>query len=256
METALQCVEETKNIFLDGYYGEVKVKYKGKIDPVTQVDTDVEAKVISIIQKNHPDHSILAEESHEKHINDKPFRWIVDPLDGTVNFAHKVPHFALSIGLEKEGELILALVYNPIVNEIYMAEKGKGAFFNNKPIQVSKRTDISKCLLGTGFPYDCHQKADLYTSELKLFMEKAEGIRRPGVASLDLCYVACGRFDGFWERELKPWDVAGGILLVEEAGGKISNFKGNSYQFGMKTIIVSNGNIHEEMLQTLSLGNQ
>lgn len=227
------------------------ISFKGEIDLVTTVDKAIEDKVIEIIRSQYPDHDILAEESQQPD-HSSPYRWIIDPLDGTVNFAHNVPFFSLSIALEYNKELILGVVYHPMAQELFTAEKGKGAYLNGKKISVSTISDLSQSLLATGFPYDCHQHADLYVSEFKKMVKKAQGIRRPGVASLDICYVATGRFDGFWERKLKPWDVAASLLIVEEAGGKITTFYGKEYCFSEETLLVSNGLIHEEMLSILS----
>jgi len=250
-KTAMQCVTETKEIFINGYHQDKQIAYKGAVDLVTTIDKSVEEKVIDIIHDKYPDHDILAEESDEVK-RASAYRWIIDPLDGTTNFAHSHPHFALSIALEKNDSLILGIVYNPISEELFYAEKGKGAYLNNKKISVSAISSLSQALLATGFPYDRHTNADLYVSELKKMMVVSQGIRRAGVASLDLCYLACGRFDGFWERKLKPWDVAASILIIEEAGGKITTFSGNQFSFSEKTILGSNQLIHQKMVSTLA----
>ncbi len=251
LDVALQCVEETTAIFLKGFKAKKEITHKGVVDLVTTVDKAVEDKVIEIIHSEYPDHDILAEESHESERRSS-YRWIIDPLDGTTNFAHNVPHFALSIALEHKDELILGLVYQPMSGELFHGEKGKGAFLNDEPIKVSTIPDLPQSLLATGFPYDRHQYTDLYISELKPFMEKVQGIRRAGVASLDLCYVACGRYDGFWERKLKPWDVAASLVILSEAGGQSSQFDGKAYSLKDQTIIASNSLIHREMQEILS----
>ncbi len=251
LDIAFRCVEETDDIFSKGFEEKKEITHKGVVDLVTTVDKAVEDKVIEIIHSEYPDHDILAEESHESQ-RSSPYRWIIDPLDGTTNFAHNVPHFALSIALEYNDELILGLVYQPISGELFHAEKGKGAFLDDEPIKVSTVPDLPQSLLATGFPYDRHQYADLYISELKLFMEKAQGIRRAGVASLDLCYVACGRYDGFWERKLNPWDVAASLVILSEAGGQSSQFDGKTYSLKDQTMIASNSLIHKEMQVILS----
>lgn len=249
--TAIRCVEETKEIFLNGFAQKKVISFKGEIDLVTTVDKAVEEKVIQIIRSEYPDHDILAEES-DQISHSSPYRWIIDPLDGTTNFAHNLPHFALSIALEHKEELILGVVYNPMTGELFSAEKGKGAYLNKKPISVSTVKSLSQSLLATGFPYDRRQYADLYLSEFKKMLIKTQGIRRAGVASLDLCYTACGRFDGFWERKLNPWDVAASILIIEEAGGKVSTFTGAKFRLSDQTILASNGHIHKEMISILA----
>ncbi len=251
LDTAIHCVEETKEIFLSGYSQKKNITHKGMFDLVTTVDKEIEDKVVQIIQSDYPNHDILAEESHVTERRSK-HRWIIDPLDGTTNFVHSVPHFSISIALEEEGEIILGVVYQPISGELFLAEKGKGAYLNNSKIHVSDVTSLSNSILATGFPYDKYQYADLYSSELKLFLEKVQGIRRFGVASLDLCFLSCGRFDGFWERKLKPWDVAASILIIKEAGGMITNFSGSPYSFQDNTIMASNSLIHKEMLSTIN----
>ncbi|MDH4127881.1 MAG: inositol monophosphatase [Spirochaetota bacterium] len=249
--TAIRCVNETKDIFLNGFSNKKNIIFKGDIDLVTSVDKEIEEKVINIILSDHPNHDILAEESVQKE-KKSSYRWIIDPLDGTTNFAHNVPHVALSIALERDDKLILGVVYNPMSGELFTAEKGKGAFLNEIRISVSNTPNLLNSLLATGFPYDCHQYAKLYTDELKKIMEKSQGIRRFGVASLDLCFVACGRFDGFWERKLSPWDVAASLLIIDEAGGLTTTFGGKNYALYDDTIIASNKLIHNEIISTLT----
>ncbi len=250
-KTAFRCVEETKSIFINGYHSLKTIEYKGDINPVTSVDKAVENKIISIIRSDHPYHNILTEES--KPLNQSSeYRWIIDPLDGTVNFAHNIPHFALSIALEYRSIMILGIVYNPMTNELFFSEKNNGAYLNNKKIAVSHIKNIKHSLIATGFPYDSWINADLYSNELNKFLKTVQGIRRAGVASLDLCYLACGRYDGFWERKLSPWDVAASILLIEEAGGKVSNFLGDKYTFSQDNIIASNNHIHNDMIKILN----
>ncbi|MDH5680815.1 MAG: inositol monophosphatase [Spirochaetota bacterium] len=251
-DTAIRCVEEVKGILLSGFHEEKIIEHKGEVDLVTSVDKAVEEKVIDIITVEHPDHDIMAEESGLTKESKGDYLWIIDPLDGTTNYAHNFPHFSLSIGLEYKGEKVFGLVYQPIADELFIAEKGSGAFLNDRRITVSRVSQLSQSLLGTGFPYDRQRNAELYTTELKTLMEKAQGIRRPGVASLDLCYLACGRYDGFWERKLHPWDVAAGILIVKEAGGMVTNQTGADFHYSDELIIASNGLIHHEMLNILN----
>lgn len=252
-DTALECVQQTKPIFIHGYHTVKSIEYKGDTDPVTTVDQAVEEKVTEIILYNYPDHKILAEEGH--HLSKSGgYRWIIDPLDGTVNFAHNVPHFALSIGLEQDGEMILGVVYNPITNELFTAEKGKGALLNGSPIKVSTVNDIKKSLISTGFPYDSWTNGDQYTSELNKVLKACQGIRRAGAASLDLCYVACGRYDAFWERQLKPWDVAASLIILSEAGGNYTTMSGKPYSFSEKEFLCSNNKIHNDLVKILLNG--
>jgi myo-inositol-1(or 4)-monophosphatase len=228
-----------------------EIAYKGAIDLVTSLDRESERMIVGLLQKNFPEHSILAEEETH-HIGDSStYRWIIDPLDGTTNFAHGYPQFCVSIGLEHEGKIILALVYDPLRREYFEARIGGGAALNGAAIQVSAVAELDKSLLATGFPYDRRDHPDFYLSFFKAFMLRSQGIRRNGSAALDLCYVACGRIDGFWELKLRPWDVAAGALIVTEAGGKLSDFSGNPFSIAGSETLASNGAIHEEMLEVM-----
>ncbi len=250
-DTAIRCVEETHDLFIQGYKQEKEIEFKGKVDVVTTVDKAIEQKVVDIIKAQYPDHDILAEELHHQE-RSNPYCWIIDPLDGTVNFAHNVPHFSLSIALEHNNEMVLGIVYNPILEELFSAEKGSGAFLNGKKISVSKTTTLLHSLTATGFPYDRWQHSNIYIEELRKIMPYVQGIRRDGVASLDLCYVACGRYDGFWERKLKPWDVSAAVLIIKEAGGKVTNYDAKDYYYTDDTLLATNKLIHQEMLKTLT----
>lgn len=252
LKTALECVKQCKPIILEGFYKEKEIELKNgkEIDLVTTIDKAVEKKTIEVILGLHSNHSIMSEESDDIEQN-KEYRWIVDPIDGTTNFVHNVPHFAISIALEYQGELVLGTVYNPITNELFTAEKDNGAFLNGLPIYVSKTKILSKSLLATGFPYDSQENAELYAEELKPFLRNSRGLRRAGAASLDICYVACGRYDGYWERNLKPWDYAGGSIILTEAGGKVSDFSNKGFKLGQNTYLSSNGHIHSEMSEIL-----
>ena len=233
------------------YYGKLKeVNKKGKIDLLTIADLESEKKIVEIIKKSFPDHNILAEESGSLE-TDSPFRWIIDPLDGTTNYAHYLPLFCTSIALAYEDEILLGIVLNPAMEELFIAVKNHGAFLNGKPIKVSKSKELNDSILVTGFPYDLHEHIDQLISRFKQLLETAQAIRRFGSAAIDLCYVACGRFDGFWEQNLKPWDTAAGILIVEEAGGKVTNFSNKTFTIDQKEILATNGNIHEQVLKLL-----
>ena len=224
------------------------IEYKGAIDLVTSVDRDVERKIIGVLRRDFPDHAVLAEEAAELDGRASEYRWIVDPLDGTTNFAHGYPHIGISIALEQQGEVILGLVYDPLRRECFRAVKGRGATLNGRLICASKIDDLDKSLLATGFPYDRREKADDYLVYFKAFLTRCQGIRRAGSAALDLCYVASGRLDGFWELKLKPWDVAAGALIVTEAGGGLSDFSGKPLSIYGSETLASNGLVHKQMI--------
>ncbi len=225
-----------------------EIGYKGAIDLVTSVDRESERRIVDILQRNFPDHSILAEEETNLVGAKRNYRWIIDPLDGTTNFAHGYPQFCISIALEYDGKIVLGLVYDPMRRECFRAVKGQGATLNGSAIQTSDIKELNKALLATGFPYDGREKADLYLTFFKEFMTRSQGIRRAGSAALDLCYVACGRLDGFWEFKLRPWDTAAAGLIVEEAGGKLTDFSGHSFSIWENETLASNGTIHDEMV--------
>lgn len=232
------------------------ISHKGVVDIVTTVDHAAEKKILRVLRGAFPDHGFLMEESG-LHASASGYRWVVDPLDGTVNFAHRVPISCVSIGLEKEGRVLMGGVYDPFRDELFLAVKGKGATLNGRPIRVSKTGQLIDSLLVTGFPYDRHKKAAFYLSFVEQFMTRVQGIRRLGAAALDLAYVAAGRFDGYWEFNLKPWDAAAGKLLVEEAGGKVTNFRGRPYALtDTSQTLASNGTLHPAMLRILSRGDR
>ena len=203
---------------------DIPIEDKGKNDFVTEVDKNAEEIIISTIQKSYPDHAFLAEESGQRGESD--YLWIIDPLDGTTNFLHSFPHFAVSIALKQKGILNQAVVYDPLKQELFTATKGKGAQLNNRKIRVSSKKELDGALLGTGFPYSDEKAMLKFIESYKALFPKVAGIRRAGVASLDLAYVASGRLDGFWEFNLKPWDIAAGVLLIQEAGGISAELSG------------------------------
>jgi myo-inositol-1(or 4)-monophosphatase len=229
-----------------------KIDYKGEVNLVTEIDQLSEKIITKIINDRYPDHEILAEESGAKK-STSPYRWIIDPLDGTTNYAHGYPYFCVSIALEKEAKILLGVVYNPILDELFLAEKGKGAYLNGAKIQVSTTNELTRSLLATGFPYDIRESSINNLNNFNRFALKAQAIRRAGSAALDLCYVAMGRFDGFWELKLCPWDTAAGALMVTEAGGRVTDFKGNEFSIysGDNETLASNSKIHKEMLGVL-----
>lgn len=248
---ALNLIEKASSLIILNLNRISKISYKkGDFNLVTNVDEEVEKLIVSEIKKNYPSHSIIAEESgiHKKH-ND--YVWFIDPIDGTTNFAHGYPCFCVSIGFSVKGILEFGLVKNPLTNELYSAKKNKGAKLNEKLIHVSKIKKLKKSLLATGFPYDRKTtKANNLENFCKLTL-KTHGVRRDGAAAIDLCYVASGKIDGFWEMKLSCWDVAAGVLIVEEAGGKVSDFKGNEYDIFTDKIVATNGFIHKELIRHL-----
>jgi myo-inositol-1(or 4)-monophosphatase len=225
------------------------VHKKAALSLVTATDKAAEKKILSVIRKSFPDHSFLTEESPPMGLS--PYRWIIDPLDGTTNFSHAYPVACVSIGFEAYGKVQMGGVLDPFRKELFFAERGHGATMNGKLIHVSKTRKLSEALLATGFPYDQNERIDLYLRIFKPFILASQGLRRAGAAAIDLCYVACGRFDGYWEYNLNPWDKAAGALIVQEAGGRASNFSGKLLTLEDSQNIVSNGILHKEMLGIL-----
>ena len=226
------------------------IQYKSEIDPVTEIDLLCEQEVIRRIQNAFPGHAFLAEESGATE-GDADHLWIIDPLDGTVNYAHGYPCYCVSIGYQRKGEVVAGAVYNPCLDELFVAEKGQGATLNGKPIAVSTTTDLKQSLLATGFPYDISESPDNNLDNFKKFITECQAIRRPGSAAMDLCYTAMGRFEGYWEMKLHPWDYAAGWLMIEEAGGQVTRFGGSSFKMGDRSILASNGHIHQAMVDVL-----
>lgn len=224
-----------------------KVEFKGTVDLVTEMDRKAEALIVDAIRDRFPDHGILTEESKARPSQSR-FRWIIDPLDGTTNYAHGFPIFCVSIAFEDSNGVITGVVYNPMLDELFLAEKGAGAFLNGKPVRVSSTSSVERSLLATGFPYDLRVSRKNNLDHFSNFSLKAQAIRRAGAAALDLSYVACGRFDGFWEMKLSPWDVAAASLIVKEAGGVVTDFKGEAFSIYSPDCLASNGLIHREML--------
>ena len=235
-------------------FGEIEkllVSVKGPGDFVTASDKKVEKILIDELIKARPSYSILSEEIGEIK-NDENFRWIIDPIDGTSNFLHGVPHFAISIGLESEKEIICGIIYDPIKDEMFLAEKGNGSYLNNQRIRVSNRKKLENCMIFTGGPRNSASDRETAIKEYEKFSSKVlVPIRKMGSASLDLAYVAAGRCDGFWQRDLKYWDIAAGIILIKEAGGQISDFNGNDQFVANQTVLATNSKINEEMIEVL-----
>ncbi len=227
-----------------------EIFYKGVVDLVTNCDTQAQRMIFDHLSKCFPDHDYLAEEGLSQRKGGE-FCWIFDPLDGTTNYAHGFPVFTVSIALERKGEVILGVVYDPMRDEMFSAEKGGGAFLDAEKIKVSSVDDLDKSLLATGFPYDLRTSDVNNIAHVNNFLIRVQGIRRCGSAAMDLCYVACGRFDGFWELKLNPWDMAAGALVVKEAGGRISDFEGKEFVLSGSEILASNGLIHQKMVDVL-----
>lgn len=218
---------------------------------VTEADHASEKAIMAVIKAKFPDHYILSEEAGEI-VQDSQYKWIIDPIDGTVNFAHGIPLNCVSIGIEYNGEMILGAVYNPHMNEFFLAEKGKGATLNDNAIQVSKETEAVKACLVTGFPYTYINMENGPLEIFSRFIRQGIPVRRLGSAAIDLCWVACGRFDGFYEHKLESWDSAAGYLIVEEAGGKVTDFEGNKFSPYQHRIVATNGKVHEELLEMIN----
>lgn len=252
IKIAEQAAREAGNIHLE-YLGKVKeIEFKAKNSLVTEVDMLSEELIIAILKESFPTHDIFAEESG-RHTSGSEFLWLIDPLDGTTNYAHAYPFFSVSIALEVNGVIEVGLVYDPVKDEMFKAERGKGSFLNGSPIGVSKAARVDESHLCTGFVHEDEQMVEDNLRHFANFIRRARAVRRDGSAALDLCYTACGRFDGFWELGLNPWDTAAGVLIVEEAGGRVTGFSGNEYSIYVKEILTSNGNIHGEMIRILSL---
>lgn len=251
LKTAIDAATEAGKFLRESKGKSLTIEHKSSsIDPVTEIDKEAEKIIVDIIKKYYPGHSILGEESGT---NDETseYRWIIDPLDGTVNFTHGLPIYCVSIGLEHKGNIVAGVVYDPNADELYTTERGKGAFLNGEPIRVSDTDQLIQSILITGFPYDIHNNPDNTVERFTDFLMEAQAIRRLGSAAIDLCYIAAGRGDGFWEAFIQPWDIAAGILLIEEAGGKVTDFHGNPIGADSPRVLATNGKIHDAMLEIL-----
>lgn len=226
----------------------LQVSLKGPGDYVSQADRKAEEIILAELLRARPTYGVLAEESEEKKGTDGQHRWIVDPLDGTTNFLHGIPLFAVSIALERQGEIVAGVIYNPAMDELYTAERGNGAFLNDRRMRVAGRRNLTDCVIGTGVPHLGRGQHGKYLVELRHVMGEVAGIRRMGAAALDLAYVAAGRLDGFWEEGLAPWDLAAGIVMIREAGGYVSDLDGGNRIFEKQNIAAGNERIHKELL--------
>ena len=253
LATAIEAVLRAGEIQLSYFGRGVRVKKKGVIDLVTEADLAVEEMFRDLINSRFPSHLVLAEEQYQGDaIIDRPeFRWIFDPIDGTTNFAHDLPIFCSSLALEAAGRLEVAAIYDPTRRELFTAERGGGAFLNGIPLKVSTAEQLVDSVLSTGFPYDVHDTIDDVVGLFAKFTGQVRAVRRLGSAALDLCYVAAGRLDGFWEQRLQAWDIAAGALLVEEAGGRISGLSGEKFNVHAGNVLASNGLIHDAMVAVI-----
>jgi myo-inositol-1(or 4)-monophosphatase len=259
LRTATAIAREAGDIVRSHFGNTQDVTFKGEVNPVTEADLQAEALILERLQASFPEHQILAEEGgltgegpldEDWLVSERPI-WTVDPLDGTNNFAHGFPHLAVALALLRGGEPLAGVVHDPLRDETFTATAGGGAALNGQPIRVSDAETLGDAFLATGFPYDRRSAQDNNVVRLDLFLRRSQGVRRAGCAALDLAYVACGRFDGFWEIRLNPWDVAAGALLVREAGGQATNFVGGPDCLTGAEIVASNGHIHAEMIQLL-----
>jgi myo-inositol-1(or 4)-monophosphatase len=250
LATAIAVARDAGAILRDRYGKDHEVRFKGPVDLVTEADAAAEALIAERLRAAFPGHELLGEEG-ARGTSDSPYRWIVDPLDGTTNFAHSMPHFAVSIGLEHEGKPLAGVVYDPLRDELFSAERGKGAHLNGEPIRVSSTETLLQSMLATGFSYDLSHRPGQAAAWLA-FLTQVRSTRQTGSAALNLCYVATGRLDGYWERGIAPWDVAAGALIATEAGGTVTDFDGGEFHADDREIVASNGKIHVAMLEILS----
>ena len=253
LATAVEIVLRAGAIQLERRESGFRIAKKGTIDLVTEVDVECERMCRDVIAQRFPDHDVLAEEFGADTTARPParWRWVFDPLDGTTNYAHGLPIFCASLGLEIDGRTEVGAIYDPTRQELFTAERGEGAYLNGRALAVSQTSTLIDALLVTGFPYDVHQKTGDLVALFGEFLGTARAIRRLGSAALDLCYVAAGRFDGFWEQYLKPWDVAAGALIVEEAGGRITGMDGSPFDATAAHLVASNRHVHDQMLRVI-----
>ena len=252
---AIQTARDAGRVLAEKFGRAIQITNKGDIDLVTEADLAAERLIIERIRSHYPRHSILSEEAGDVIAiegEQSEYKWIVDPLDGTTNYAHGYPAFCVSVALEHEGRVCLGVVYDPLRDELFAAERGDGATLNGRRVRVSATDDLNRALLCTGFPYDVRERND-FARHFRNFIMSAQSVRRDGSAALDLAYVAAGRFDGFYEEGLRPWDVAAGVLLVKEAGGRVTHYDGKPFQIYTPPIAASNGLVHDAMLEVLRL---
>ena len=253
LQLAVRLAREAGKIQRERYETDIEIRTKSAaIDLVTEVDEACEKLMVEILGRERPNDAILAEEGGGADREGAAWRWIIDPLDGTTNYAHGYPRFCVSIGVERRGVREVGVVYDPLLDECFRARRGDGAVLNDRPLRVSREDRLEHALAATGFAYDVHKSPDDNLANFGRMVKSTRAVRRDGSAALDLCYVAAGRLDGFWELRLHPWDVAAGILIVEEAGGKVSDLSGAPAPRSGEQIVASNGRIHTAMLEILS----
>ncbi|MEP7271515.1 MAG: inositol monophosphatase family protein [Acidobacteriota bacterium] len=255
IELAIRAAREAGAILQDYAHRGFEIRQKGRINLVTEADHASEKHIKDLIAVHYPEHRILAEESGASDMrgSGSEYCWIIDPLDGTTNFAHGLPCYAVSIGIERAGEMIVGVIYDPTRDELFASERGAGATLNDLPIRVSEVEQLERGLVVSGFPYDIRERMDEYLPAWQKFLEYAQGVRRLGAAAIDMCYVANGRLDGFWEFGLNAWDTAAGWVIIEEAGGKVTNAAGGPFENARPSLLCSNSLIHDEMLEVLRI---
>ncbi|HEU4686387.1 MAG TPA: inositol monophosphatase family protein [Nitrospira sp.] len=251
---AVQAAREAGRVLLEYARTGFQIEHKNTIDLVTDADRAAERCIVDFVRARYPSHRILAEEQGVAAHSASPYQWIIDPLDGTTNFAHGLPVYSVSIAVERDGECIIGVVFDPTRDELFTAERGRGAYLNAGPIRVSGVDRLDHALLVTGFAYDVRDTPNNNLDHFSRFALRAQGVRRTGSAALDLCYVAAGRFDGFWEVKLHPWDMAAGCVILRESGGTVTDFSGVRFSIYGKELVASNGRIHQSMLSVLQAG--
>jgi len=252
LTTAIEAVVHAGDVMMEYFGREVRIDKKGTIDLVTEVDVAIEQTFREMVAERFPDHAVIAEELGGGAAVPRGPCWVFDPIDGTTNFAHGLPIFCASLALEFDGIAEVAAVYDPTRRELFTAERGGGAFLNGRPIRVSAAQTLVDAVLVTGFPYDVHMRVEEIVGLFGAFVGRARAVRRLGSAAVDLCYVAAGRMDGFWESDLKPWDMAAGSLLVSEAGGRVTDMEGGLFTSRAQHVVASNGSLHEQMVAVIT----
>jgi myo-inositol-1(or 4)-monophosphatase len=253
LNVAVRACRAAGRIQRAAFGGVQRVEHKGEIDLVTAIDRASEKAILAVIGRAFPGHGVLAEES-DRRTGDGEHLWVVDPLDGTTNYSRGFPYFCVSVALARAGQVIVAAVYQPLLQELFTAVRGRGAFLNGRQLRVSGQARLDQAFLATGFPYDIRSGRRTNIDHFTNFATRCLAIRRAGAAALDLAYVAAGRFDGFWELKLRPWDIAAASLLIEEAGGRITGLTGRPWRLPVRDIVASNGPVHREMLAVLHNG--
>lgn len=254
MTVAVEAARQAGGLLLDYAKAGFRIEHKNPIDLVTDADRAAERCIVELIRRQFPSHRILAEEQGPTVQAPSRYQWIVDPLDGTTNFAHRFPFYSVSIGVERDGTGLIGVVFDPTRNELFTAQAGAGGHLNGTTLAVSRINHLDRALLVTGFAYDIRETANNNLDHFSRFALKAQGLRRTGSAALDLCYVAAGRLDGFWEVRLNPWDMAAGIVILTEAGGTVTDFSGGAHSIYGKELVASNGLIHQAMLEVIRQG--